>query len=70
MHEIQSNWELIKETIKREYELSNVAYTTWIKNLKFHSVEGNTVVIAIPSNQSHILDYIIKKYKDFFLRNR
>ena len=66
MHEIQSNWELIKETIKREYELSNVAYTTWIKNLKFHSVEGNTVVIAIPSNQSHILDYIIKKYKDFF----
>ncbi len=66
MHEIQKNWEVIKETIKREYELSNVAYTTWIKNLKFHSVEGNTVTIAIPSDQSHILDYIIKKYKDFF----
>ena len=66
MHEIQENWEIIKETIKREYELSNVAYTTWIKNLRFHSVEDHIVTIAIPSDQSHILDYIIKKYKDFF----
>ncbi len=66
MHAIQENWELIKETIKREYELSNVVYATWIKNLKFHSVEDHVVTISIASDQSHILEYIIRKYKDFF----
>lgn len=66
MHELQANWELIKETIRKEYELSNAVYNVWIQNLKFSSVEGNVVTIAIPSNQSHILDYIIRKYKSFF----
>lgn len=66
MHELQANWELIKETIRKEYELSNAVYNVWIQNLKFSSVEGNVVTISIPSNQSHILDYIIRKYKSFF----
>lgn len=66
MHELQANWELIKETIRKEYELSNAVYNVWIQNLKFSSVEGNVVTIAIPSNQSHILEYIIRKYKSFF----
>jgi len=66
MHEIEQNWELIKSTIKKEYGLTDVAYTTWIEITKFHSVEGNVVTIVISSDQSHILDYVVRKYKVFF----
>ena len=34
---IEENWELIKQTIKKEYDLSNISYNTWIAKLSFHS---------------------------------
>ena len=34
--------------------------------MKFHSEEGDVINVLIPGNQAHILNYIIKKYKDFF----
>ena len=66
MSEIGKNWELIKQTLKKEYDLSIVAYNTWIAPLKFHSEEGNVVNVLIPGEKAHILNYIVKKYKDFF----
>lgn len=66
MSYVGENWELIKETLKKEYDLSIVAYNTWIAPLKFHSEEGDVINVLIPGNQAHILNYIIKKYKDFF----
>lgn len=63
---IKENWELIKDTIREEYELSDISYKTWIKPLDFYSVKNDIVTIIIPSDQAHALKYITNKYKSFF----
>ncbi len=66
MNEIKNNWITIKETVKREYNLSSISYNTWIEPLKIHNVVNEVVNIIIPSDQSHALNYISSKYKSFF----
>ena len=63
---IKDNWELIKETLRTEYDLSDISYKTWIKPLTFHSENDDVVTIMIPSDQAHSLKYISSKYKSFF----
>ena len=63
MHEIEKRWNDIKEAVRNERELSDVAYNTWISPLKIFKVEDNVVIIHIPSYQIHSLDYISKKFK-------
>lgn len=62
MELIQSKWDEILEYIKNEYNLSDISFNTWIKPLKFHSVENNKVIIIIPFDQSHSKNYISSKY--------
>ncbi len=66
MDSIKENWDLIKETLRKEYELSDISYSTWIAPLNFYQVKDNVVTIMIPSDQSHALNYISTKYKSFF----
>ncbi len=66
MDSIKDNWDLIKETSRKEYELSDIAYSTWIAPLNFYQVENDVITILIPSNQSHFLNYISNKYKNYF----
>ena len=66
MSEISEKWELIKETVRNEYELSDISFDTWIKPLNFYDVCDNTVVIMIPSEASHALNYINTRYKSYF----
>ncbi len=66
MDSIKEKWDEIKETIRKEYELTDVSYDTWIKPLSFYDVKENVVIIMIPSDQSHALNYISSKYKNFF----
>ena len=63
MHEIEKRWNEIKEAVRNERELSDVAYNTWIAPLEIFKVENNVVIILIPSYQIHSLDYISKKFK-------
>ena len=62
MENINNKWEDIKEYIKQEYQLSDIRYNTWIKPLKIHSIEGDKVIIVIPFDQSHSINYISSKY--------
>ena len=66
MSEIANRWEEIKEIIKKEYDLTDISYNTWIKPLKFHKEENHMVTILIPSDQAHAVSYITNKYKNFF----
>jgi len=66
MEEIKQNWNLIKETIKKEYSFSNISYKTWIEPLYIHDIVDNIITIVIPSDQDHMLSYISTKYKSFF----
>jgi len=63
---IKEKWEEIKESMKKEYDLSPVSYSTWISPLKYGSTKNNIVTILIPSDQAHALNYISTKYKSFF----
>ena len=66
MNEIKNNWMEIKETVRKEYNLSSISYKTWIEPLEIHNVVNDVVNIVIPSDQSHALIYISSKYKSFF----
>lgn len=66
MDSIKEKWDEIKETIRKEYELTDVSFDTWIKPLRFYDVKDNVVIIMIPSDQAHALNYISSKYKNFF----
>ena len=66
MNFIKENWIEIKETVKREYNLSSISYETWIEPLQLHKVENNLVTILIPSDKGHALSYITTKFKSFF----
>lgn len=62
MSVIIEKWDQILETVKKEHELSDVSFQTWLQPLKIHRVEGNVVTIFVPSEQVG-LNYINKKYK-------
>lgn len=66
MSEIKEKWEFIKETVRKEYDLSEISYNTWIKPLKFHDIQDNTLIVIIPSDNNQVLNYINTKYKTFF----
>ncbi len=66
MDSIKDKWDLIKETLREEYELTDISYNTWILPLDFYQVKNNVVMIIIPSDQAHALNYISSKYKSFF----
>ncbi len=66
MNFIKENWSEIKETMKREYNLSSISYDTWIEPLEVYKVENNMVTILIPSDKGHALSYITTKFKSFF----
>ena len=66
MDSIKEKWNDIKETIRKEYELTDVSYDTWVKPLQFYDVKEDSVIIMIPSDQAHAINYISSKYKNFF----
>lgn len=63
---IRDKWDLIKETLREEYDLTDISYNTWIVPLNYYQVKNNVVMIIIPSDQAHALNYISSKYKSFF----
>lgn len=66
MDNIKENWAEIKEIVRREYNLSDISFSTWIEPLQINTIENDVVNIIIPSNQAHALNYISTKYKSFF----
>lgn len=66
MDALKENWTIIKETMKREYNISDISYKTWVSPLEYYDVKDDVVRIIIPSDQSHALNYISTKYKSFF----
>ncbi len=61
MDEILEQWGHILEIIRDEYDITNVAFDTFLKPLKVHSVENDTIYLLVPSEEIGI-SYIRKKY--------
>ena len=63
--EIKDKWDIILQTIKTEYEMTDVSFKTWILPLKPHSLENDVLTIVVPGEQRG-LSYIEKKYINHF----
>ena len=61
MEKIIEKWDEILNTVKKEYEISEVSFDTWLRPLEVFAIEGNTLYILVPSEQM-ALSYISKKY--------
>lgn len=66
MESVESRWQEIKETLRKEYDLSDISYSTWVEPLKLYKATDEIITILIPSDQSHALSYISNKYKSYF----
>lgn len=62
MDELIKKWDIIKESIRKEHNLTDISYEIWILPLKLHAIENNTVIIIIPSDQAQSVSYISNKY--------
>ncbi len=60
---LNEKWEEILDTVRKDYELSNVAFKTWLLPLKLFRLDGHTLIITAPFEQA--ATYVEKKYKDF-----
>lgn len=58
---IFEKWDEILNTVKEEFDVSDVSFDTWIRPLKIYSIENNTLYILVPPEQM-ALNYITKKY--------
>ena len=64
---LKEKWNDILEFMKTEYNLTNVAYNTWLLPLAVHSVKGNTIIISIDDSKvgAFSVDFIKNKYGQF-----
>ncbi len=58
-------WDEILETMKNEYDISDVSFNTWLKPLKVHNITDNTLTI-LAADEIHA-NYIEKKYSKQFI---
>jgi chromosomal replication initiator protein len=61
VEKVFEKWDEIINTVKKEHELSEVSFDTWIRPLEVYAVDGNKLYILVPSEQMG-LSYISKKY--------
>ena len=64
---IKEKWNDILEFMKTEYNITDVAYRTWLLPLSVHSVTDNTIIISVDDSKivSSMLDFIKNKYGQF-----
>ena len=64
MNNLIDKWDEILQIMKKEYSISEVAFTTWLKPLTVYGLEDHTVTIAVPPELDVLgLNYISSHYK-------
>ncbi len=61
MELILEKWDEILRTVKEEYEISDIAFDTFLKPLSVYSIEEMKLYILVPSEQIGV-NYISKRY--------
>ena len=67
MQSIGDKWDEIKENIKREYDLTEVSFDTWVKPLRFFDVQEDVVTILIPSTSPMRSTTFLPNIRTFFM---
>ncbi len=63
---LKQNWESIKDKVRTDATITNVAYRTWVDPLVFHDFKDNTVTVVISDDNAVALDYVPSHYLVFF----
>ena len=61
MEKVIEKWDQILNTVKKEHEISDISFDTWMRPLEVYALEENTLYILAPFEQM-ALSYIQKKY--------
>lgn len=61
METVKEKWEEILDRVRKEHELTDIAFKTWLKPLSVYSIEYSTVTILVPKELVGI-EYVSKKY--------
>ncbi len=62
---IEENWDQILNTMKEEYELTDISFKTWLQPLTISSFDGSELVLLYPGDPNGA-EYINKRYRLFF----
>lgn len=57
---VTEKWDEILNNMRKEYDISDVSFNTWLKPLEIHSVKDNLITILVPDMQ--LAGYVEKKY--------
>ena len=52
MEELKQKWDLIIQTLKEDYDITDMSFRTWIKPIQVYSVVGNKITLLIPENNN------------------
>jgi len=63
---LKSKWEEIKESVRIEYEITDLSFGTWINPLKPGDIKNNTVYVLAPSELTKGIPHIKSKYSTPF----
>ena len=58
---VVSKWDEILEILKKEHDIMDVSFNTWIKPLQVHSVENGVINLLVPDENINT-SYLTKKY--------
>ena len=61
MEKVLEKWDQILNTVKKEHEISDISFDTWMRPLEIYAVEDNIIYILAPF-EPMALSYIQKKY--------
>ena len=59
MQLVEEKWSEILLTVKREHELTDISFNTWLKPLQIFSIQNNRIFVLVSSEQMG-LTYINK----------
>lgn len=62
MQDLLNKWDKIKESVRTEHAISDIAYNTWIAPLSIHHVEDNTVYIELPRELNQAIGFLSNRY--------
>ena len=63
MDNVIEKWDEILQTVKHDYNISDVAFNTWLKPLEVYDVTDNVITILVPSEQVVLINLLNKKYR-------
>ena len=59
---VNEKWDEILENLRKEYDIMEVSFNTWIKPLEVHSVKGDIITLIVPDDNIGISFYKKKYY--------